>query len=83
MSNFKYWTDMDIIMRIGHDRIGRPVLLFKTYNFLADKCPDVNDYMHFLFYFILIDTMNTCKGYVDDVILLADCSNNTMRNLKL
>ena len=74
---------MDIISRIGCDRLGRPVILFKTYNFFADKCPDVTDYMNFLFYYILIDTMNTCKGYVDELFLLADCSNNTMKNMKI
>ncbi len=56
---------MDIILRIGNDRIGRPVILFKTYNFFADKCNDVSDYINFLFYFILIETTNTCKGYID------------------
>ncbi len=65
MSSFKYWTDMDIILRIGNDRIGRPVILFKTYNFFADKCNDVSDYINFIFYFILIETTNTCKGYID------------------
>lgn len=83
MSQFKYWIDMDIIDRIGFDRIGRPVILFKTYNFFADKCPDVSDYMNFLFYFILVDTMQYCKGYIDEVFLLADCSNNTMKNMKI
>lgn len=83
MTQFKYWIDMDIIDLIGFDRIGRPVILFKTYNFFADKCQDVQDYMNFLFYFILVDTMQHCKGYIDEMILLADCSNNTMKNMKI
>jgi hypothetical protein len=83
MNNFKGWVDMDIIGRIGYDRMGRPVILFKTYNFLADKCHDVMDYINYLFYFILIDTMSKCRGYIDELIILADSSNNTMRNLKI
>ncbi len=83
MSKFKYWIDMDIVSRIGFDRIGRPVILFKTYNFFSDKCPDVSDYINFLFYYILIDTMSLSRGYIDDLVLLADCSNNTMKNLKI
>jgi hypothetical protein len=83
LQSFKHWTDKDIIGRIGCDRSGRPVILFKTYNFYADQCQDVGEYINFLFYYILVDTMNTCKGYVDEVIVLADCSNNTMRNMKV
>ena len=63
--------------------MGRPVVLFKTYNFIADKCQDVTDYMNFLFYFIVVEVMSKCRGYIDDMHLLADSSNNTMRNLKI
>lgn len=36
MHSFSKFTDMDIFILLGYDRIGRPVLLFKTYNFIAD-----------------------------------------------
>lgn len=74
---------MDIISKIGEDRIGRPVILFKTYNFYADMCVDVTDYMNFLFYFLIVEVMSKCRGYIDDIILIADCSNNTLKNLKI
>ena len=36
MKNFQKFLDMDIFYRLGQDKMGRPDLLFKTYNFIAD-----------------------------------------------
>lgn len=74
---------MDIFSLIGHDRMGRPVLLFKTYNFIADQVPIVQDYISYIFYYTQIVCMGSTRGYVDDLIILADASNNTSRNFKL
>ena len=83
LSQFKKWVDQDILSKIGEDRMGRPVLLFKTYNFFADMCHDVSEYMNFLFFLIQIEIMSKCKGYIDELIMLADSSNNSMKNMKI
>lgn len=75
--------DMDIITKIGSDRVGRPVILFKTYNFFADKCQDVPEYVNFIYYFIIVELLSKCKGYIDEIIFLMDCSNNTLKNMKI
>jgi hypothetical protein len=36
MDYFIKFIEMDIFSYLGDDRQGRPVLLFKTYNFIAD-----------------------------------------------
>lgn len=68
---------------LGTDRMGRPVVLFKTYNFFVDKVPDVQEYCKFFFYFLIIYQMSKTKGYIDDIIIIGDARNNTSRNFKL
>jgi hypothetical protein len=63
--------------------MGRPVILFKTYNFIADNVPIVQDYIDFIFYYIHIYCCSKSKGYVDDFITIADAANNTSKNFKL
>lgn len=54
MSYFNKFIEMDIFSCIGNDKQGRPILLFKTYHFIADDVPNVGDYIDYIFYFILI-----------------------------
>jgi hypothetical protein len=83
MNSFNYWIDQDFLIKIGFDRVGRPVFLFKAQNFLGKNCYNVNEYINFLFYLVLIQSFSKCLGYIDEIILLADCRNASMKNLHI
>jgi hypothetical protein len=83
MKSFNYWIDLDILTKIGYDRVGRPVFLFKAQNFLGHNCNNVTEYINFSFYLILIESLSKCLGFIDEIILLSDCRNTSMKNLDI
>lgn len=63
--------------------MGRPVVLFKVSNFVADLVTDTQDYYNFFFYFLVIHLMRNSKGYSDDIIFIGDASNASAKNFKM
>lgn len=80
MKSFQKYMDMNLMVYLGNDNMGRPVALFKTYNFFIDKILDIKEYCKFFFYFFIIHLMSKTQGYIDDLIVLGDARNNTNRN---
>lgn len=63
--------------------MGRPVILSKAALIEVDKLPSVEGYCDYYIYYLEIYLRTKMRGYVDQMLVIADLSNLGSNNFKL
>ena len=68
---------------LGHDHSGRAVILNKSSRLLVDKIDSIDDYCHYMMYYLEVYIPRKLRGFASEYIVLADVHNLCSDNFKL